>query len=50
MRLFDTYAIQERAVSENPDNGPQGKGWQADIAYTLEARNKVQAVCAIGGG
>lgn len=43
-----TYAIQERAVSENLENGPQGKGWQADIAYTLEARNKVQAV-AIGG-
>ncbi|MGZ2484317.1 DNA (cytosine-5)-methyltransferase 1 [Rhizobium pisi] len=37
-------AIQERAVSENPANGPQGKGYQADIAYTIEARNKVQAV------
>ncbi|WP_103727615.1 DNA cytosine methyltransferase [Novosphingobium sp. HII-3] len=24
--------------------GPQGKGWQEDCAYTLEARNKVQAV------
>lgn len=39
-----SYAIQERAVSENPDAGPQGKGWQEDIAFTLEARNKVQAV------
>ncbi|WP_210211876.1 DNA cytosine methyltransferase [Mesorhizobium sp. M1B.F.Ca.ET.045.04.1.1] len=38
------YAIQERAVSENPDAGPQGKGYQEDIAYTLEARNKVQGV------
>lgn len=38
------YAIQERAVSENPDAGPQGKGWQANIAFTLEARNKVQAI------
>lgn len=38
-------AIQERAVSENPDNGPQGAGFSADgAAYTLEARNKVQAV------
>lgn len=43
-----SYAIQERAVSENPYAGPQGKGWQADIAYTLEARNKVQAVM-VGG-
>lgn len=38
-------AIQERAVSENPDNGPQGAGFRQDgAAYTLEARNKVQAV------
>ena len=39
------FAIQERAVSENPDAGPDGVGVQADIAYTLEARNQVQA-CA----
>jgi DNA (cytosine-5)-methyltransferase 1 len=38
------FAIQERAVSENPEAGPQGKGIQEDHAYTLEARNKVQAV------
>lgn len=37
------YAIQERAVSENLENGPQGKGYQPHIAYTMEARNKVQA-------
>ncbi|KRS17516.1 Modification methylase BanI [Roseovarius indicus] len=38
-------AIQERAVSENPENGPQGSGVRQDgSAYTLEARNKVQAV------
>lgn len=37
-------AIQERAISENPDTGPQGKGWQEGLAYTLEARNEVQAV------
>ena len=43
-------AIQERAVSENLENGPQGKGYQFDVGYTLEARNKVQAVCPIGGG
>lgn len=37
-------AIQERAVSENLENGPGGKGFQENIAYTLEARNKVQPV------
>lgn len=38
-------AIQERAVSENTDAGPQGSGIRQDgAAYTLEARNKVQAV------
>jgi DNA (cytosine-5)-methyltransferase 1 len=40
------YAIQERAVSENLENGPQGKGFQEGVAYTLEARNKVQSVAA----
>lgn len=38
------FAIQERAVSENLQNGPQGKGYQPEIGYTLEARNKVQSV------
>ena len=38
------FAIQERAVSENPDAGPDGMGVQEGIAYTLEARQQVQAV------
>ena len=38
------FAIQERAVSENPENGPQGKGFQEGRAYTLEARHHQQAV------
>ena len=38
------YAIQERAVSENLDHGPNGMGVREDVAYTLEAREKVQAV------
>lgn len=42
--LVPTFAIQERAVSENPDNGPQGKGWQKNKAFTLEARHHAQAV------
>jgi DNA (cytosine-5)-methyltransferase 1 len=42
---FLPIAIQERAVSENPDAGPQGAGYSAEgCSYTLEARNKVQAV------
>lgn len=42
------YAIQERAVCENPDAGPQGKGWSDEgIAYTLEARRNVQAVAVL---
>ncbi len=42
-------AIQERAVSKNPDAGPDGIGVRTDgLAYTLEARSNVQAV-AFGG-
>lgn len=38
-------AIQERAVSENPDAGPDGVGVSTEgAAYTLEARTQVQAV------
>jgi DNA (cytosine-5)-methyltransferase 1 len=40
------YAIQERAVCENPDAGPDGIGVRSDgAAYTLEARSVPQAVC-----
>ena len=42
--IVPVYAIQERAVSENPNAGPQGAGVQRDIGYTLEARHHVQAV------
>lgn len=42
------YAIQERAVSDNPDVGPQGKGWQEEQAFTLEARHHQQAVAKQG--
>ena len=38
-------AIQERAVSENPNAGPDGAGVRSDgAAYTLEARTTTQAV------
>lgn len=38
-------AIQERAVCENPNAGPDGAGFRQDgAAYTLEARSTVQAV------
>lgn len=38
------FSIQERAVSENPNSGPQGRDFQEDIAYTLEDRHHVQSV------
>ena len=38
------FAIQERAVSENPNAGPNGIGVQEGVAYTLEARQQAQAV------
>jgi DNA (cytosine-5)-methyltransferase 1 len=31
-------AIQDGALRENPSSGPQGKGYQEELAYTLEAR------------
>jgi DNA (cytosine-5)-methyltransferase 1 len=38
-------AIQERAICENPDAGPDGVGVRADgVSYTLEARTVPQAV------
>lgn len=39
------FAIQERAVCENPDAGPDGAGFRSDdAAYTIEARTVPQAV------
>lgn len=38
------YAIQERAVCENPEAGPDGAGFRADVAYTVEARAVPQSV------
>ena len=38
------YSIQAGAARENPESGPDGVGVQADVAYTLEARQEVQAV------
>ena len=41
----DIIAIQERAIAENPNSGPDGVGVRADgIAYTLEARTVPQAI------
>lgn len=39
----EAIAIQERAASENPEAGPQSKGYNEDgAAYTLEARDRPQ--------
>ncbi len=41
-------SIQERAVSENPNNGPDGAGFRTDgVAYTLEARTQAQSVATM---
>lgn len=37
-------ALQAGALRENPASGPQSKGYQHDLAYTLEARAEVQAI------
>lgn len=39
------HAIQAGALRVNPASGPDGVGVQADLAYTLEARAEMQAVC-----
>ncbi len=44
--LAVAYAIQERAASENTSNGPQGKGWQEGLAYTLESRHHQQSAAS----
>lgn len=44
-RATTVVAIQERAICENPDAGPDGVGVRADgVSYTLEARIVPQAV------
>jgi DNA (cytosine-5)-methyltransferase 1 len=42
------HAIQAGALRTNPSSGPDGVGVQADLAYTMEARAEVQAVCITG--
>lgn len=42
-----SFAIQAGALRTNPNSGPDGVGVQQDVAYTLEARAEVQAVCLV---
>jgi DNA (cytosine-5)-methyltransferase 1 len=44
----ETFAIQAGALRTNPNSGPDGIGVQSGIAYTMEARSEVQAVCVTG--
>ena len=44
------YSIQAGATRENPESGPDGVGVQADVAYTIEARQEVQAVAHMAVG
>lgn len=41
----ETFAIQAGALRTNPNSGSDGIGVQSGIAYTIEARAEVQAVC-----
>jgi DNA (cytosine-5)-methyltransferase 1 len=41
------YSIQEQAVLENVKAGPQGAGFNTEIAYTMEARHRPQMVASI---
>lgn len=44
-----TYVMQERMESLNPNAGPGGKGWSDDgVAFTLEARHRAQSVVHCG--
>ncbi|QWW74149.1 DNA cytosine methyltransferase [Agrobacterium pusense] len=45
---FIAHAIQAGALRTNPNSGPDGVGVQEGVAYTLEARAEVQAVCVTG--
>lgn len=44
------FAIQERAGEQNLSSGPQGKGYQQGVGYTLEARHHQQSVAGPGYG
>lgn len=46
--LAVVHAIQAGALRTNPKSGPDGVGVQEGVAYTLEARAEVQAVCVHG--
>lgn len=46
--LAVVHAIQAGALRTNPNSGPDGVGVQEGVAYTLEARAEVQAVCVTG--
>jgi DNA (cytosine-5)-methyltransferase 1 len=46
--LAVVHSIQAGALRTNPDSGPDGVGVQEGIAYTLEARSEVQAICITG--
>lgn len=46
-QLAVAYAIQERSVCQNPNAGPNGAGFQEQLAYTCEARTVPQIVASV---
>lgn len=41
-----TFAIQERASSQSETSGPGGKGYQENVAFTMESRHHTQSVAS----
>ena len=40
----EKFLIQHAQIGRAPENGPQGKGYQKDIAFTLDASGEADAV------
>src|SRR5690606_4701178 len=32
------FALQHAQIGRKPEAGPQGKGWQSDVSFTLDSR------------
>jgi DNA (cytosine-5)-methyltransferase 1 len=41
---FVTFALQHVQIGRKEDAGPQGKGWQQDVAFTLDSRPCADAI------
>lgn len=44
------YSLQHAQIGRKDDAGPQGKGWQKEISFTLDSRATADAVALSFGG